>query len=559
MINTNIKQIARLRYENILWSYTVSFSFLFYITFGLIFAHSAGSWPDEINYLMKSWLYVTGQVAPYSDQDATQYMPLFFFQLGAWQQIFGIGLFSGRLMSLTLGLVNLFLIYRITRNLTADPRSAALAVFLMSTTLTAVAFWTTAAPYASVSLISLIVFYLITKNQDINLVLNVTTIGFLYFLSYFYRPNMIIAIGLFCILQLVYFEKARLVAPITSFLVFLLCSALFLTVMPEKLLAFALRLPRVTPLLTEWGVFTTEILSTEAQRYLHGFLKSTPATIPSGPGEDLVRTFKLRFVALYFVGFGFSIGAAILCLWHRNWRLLGIPLYFLAMTAGHYYGATEFCPSCITPYTGYFYAFSSIAAGIACFLIFIASEGMVLRGLLVIAMPIAIFSINVYLGVSSGYLEHRFRLWSNLAFFEQTYDQAVRSLATEIERHSDLGDRILVIGGRTHGHHAVYIAGRIPEITTIHPVSSYFPLRQDISEVERPHVLTALRSELKWSELSMRYWIEEAYDTILIGPPGEAITAPWIPLIETHFWPIAMITVQDRQFTLFRRRESRSN
>lgn len=541
------------KYDRIFWSFIVSFSYLFYLTSGTIFLLWAGSWSDEANYLVKSWLYVTGRVAPYSEQDPTFYMPLFFYQLGLWQEIFGVGLYSGRLMSLAIGLINLALLHRIVIELTRDGRAAAAAIFLMSTTLTAVAFWTTAAPYASVTLITLIALLLISRGDRINFAISAISIGLLYFLLYFYRPNMIIAIGLCCILQVAFRKNWRIAAPLLSLAAFALCSVIFVELMPERLSLYALRLPIVTGHLLQWGLFPIEALHSATELYLRTLLPA-PTAIPAGEnGEDFVRVFMLRFVLLYFVGLIVSLAAAVLALSRRRWGYLALSLLFFLMAAGHYIGAIDFCPSCITPYTAYFHAFSCLAGGLLFALLLPPRGGRVPRELFAAAALLLAFIANLYLPYASGYLEHRFRLWSNLSVAGETYRDSLHALSAEIARFTDPDERVLVIGGTPAAHQAIYMAGRIPELTSIHQTSNYLSLRENIGDSEMPKVLAALQGELKWSDVSMRNWIGATFDTIVVGPQGSPMRAKWLPLVEAHFIPVAQTEVEDRTFTVFRR------
>src|SRR6478609_133046 len=55
-----------------------------------------GTWSDEVDYILKSWWYVSGAVRPYSAEDATWYQPLIFYTIGAWQWIAGHGVVPSR-------------------------------------------------------------------------------------------------------------------------------------------------------------------------------------------------------------------------------------------------------------------------------------------------------------------------------------------------------------------------------------------------------------------------------------------------------------------------------
>ena len=85
-------------------------------------------WIDEASYVVKSLKYVTGALHPYAAEDATWYMPFYFYQLGWAQQIFGQGHMAGRVMSAVLGAASGGLVFLICRRLALAAPIAALAV-----------------------------------------------------------------------------------------------------------------------------------------------------------------------------------------------------------------------------------------------------------------------------------------------------------------------------------------------------------------------------------------------------------------------------------------------
>ena len=88
----------------------------------------------ESPYLIKSWWYVTGIAAPYTAADATWTTPLYFYLLGWWQSLMGVGVEPARALSIGLGVVNGGLLFAICRRLTGNALAAAAGVLLLLAT-----------------------------------------------------------------------------------------------------------------------------------------------------------------------------------------------------------------------------------------------------------------------------------------------------------------------------------------------------------------------------------------------------------------------------------------
>src|SRR6185295_18335465 len=85
----------------------------------------------------------------------------YFFQLGYWQELVGVGQFWGRVMSIGLGVVNGLLVFAICKRLTANSTAAAAAVFVfLATPATAFAF-ASATSAAMVSALHLLAIWLL--------------------------------------------------------------------------------------------------------------------------------------------------------------------------------------------------------------------------------------------------------------------------------------------------------------------------------------------------------------------------------------------------------------
>ena len=103
----------------------LSFGYYFYSVMDTV--TNARTWVDEVTYLVKSYRYVTGQVNPYTANDPTWYMPLYFYELGLWQKYMGAGMTYGRLLSAGIGALSGLVIFDIVRRVTGNWTASAIA------------------------------------------------------------------------------------------------------------------------------------------------------------------------------------------------------------------------------------------------------------------------------------------------------------------------------------------------------------------------------------------------------------------------------------------------
>src|SRR5664280_297429 len=124
------------------------------------------TWMDEGKYLMKGFWYLTGQIPPYSEIDPTYYMPLFFYEVGFAQMLFGIGYLPGRLLMVLFSVGCLVLVYLVGANIGRSRAAGVGAVALTVSHRATLYYFATATPYAVVSCLSLLlVFVLLTVKQ----------------------------------------------------------------------------------------------------------------------------------------------------------------------------------------------------------------------------------------------------------------------------------------------------------------------------------------------------------------------------------------------------------
>jgi predicted membrane-bound mannosyltransferase len=150
-------------------SRTIAALFAIAIAYSLLAGYAVlygRAWTDEATYVVKSWWYVNGLVPPYTDQDATWYMPLFFYQLGLFEKLFGTSLAAARIMSMVIGGLSGGLLFLICRRLTGNPMAAAFAVALYLLNPTTAYYFATGTPLATVACLMLLAVWLMLNGID---------------------------------------------------------------------------------------------------------------------------------------------------------------------------------------------------------------------------------------------------------------------------------------------------------------------------------------------------------------------------------------------------------
>ena len=171
--------------------------------------HNGGISFSESLYLVKSWWYVSGTAAPYTATDATRTTPLYFYLLGWWQNLAGIGVLPARALSCGLGLVNGVLLFAICRRLTGNILASAAAVLLLLATPATAFYFTMAIPAAAVSVLHLVAIWLIVAGLGRPRVGATIAFGLICAALYFTRPDMILAVVMLVPLYIAAIGSAR--------------------------------------------------------------------------------------------------------------------------------------------------------------------------------------------------------------------------------------------------------------------------------------------------------------------------------------------------------------
>ena len=515
---------------------------LFYVAFGSYAVVRGRTWSDEVTYVAKSWWYLTGQVAPYSDTDATWYMPLFFYQLGLTQTVFGFGLITGRIASLVLGALSGGLLFACCRKLTGNPTAAALAVLLYLATPATTYYFATATPLSSVALLLMTAIWLVLKGREGPNSVITLALGVVLALLYFYRQNMILAIVVLAPAYILAVGNRRMVHAILLAAACTAVSAAILAMFPHKLAEYAVRLPGLTPILRAAGMLPPDfelILSTT----------DTPLSWAFEPGrlswQDPYNAFLLPYLgtilasgALFFLR-----GRA------RVWLL--VPAFFLFLAATHYVGSVGYCATCILTYTNYFVGVGALAGGLTFAALWSARERKNLKPLGGV-LPVCAAAVLLNVFAPAAVISSQPAIIEGFTSFPAPMLRQVRpiperdeieSFAREIDQALPPGKPTLVLHNLPSITYAVARSGRVLPPQNLNLWQSYRGIRADLGPGERSAAVQALEREALWSDDSLARWIASGYDAVVYQ---EDLTPR--PMLEAEL---------DRHFDLVKRADYR--
>lgn len=426
------------------------------------------TWLDEGLYLIKSAQYFSGRVQPYSLEDATSYPPLYFYVLGAAQWLFGPGHLTGRLLSVFFSLCTIILLRKVAERCLQDRLAASLAVLIYAANPMAVAYMSTATPYAIITLLTLSSFLVATETKPIRPLLHTAMMGALAAALILIRLNLAITLPMFALLHLAVrwdAPKRALAALVGAGLTAVGLLAISILIFGRGLLETLMFLPGLTHLL--WRL-------TDVGTEMHDVLTLTTSPTDLQFNWSAVRDVANRyFLQLYPTLLIPAVpGGALSVIQFRRLPLAGFcTVYFVVMTLAHLFGSQSYCPPCLMAYANYFLPFAAIPA--AFFL-----TALVAR----LAASVAMIGLIVFILAGAYYTSTRSRLgmlipeaWSNPLVHEQRLAQSLKPLLPK--------GRILVLSGRYQTVQAVWLAGGFVEPYSVSLLSN---LREPLDSLDPP-------------------------------------------------------------------------
>ncbi len=484
-----------------------------YVAFmALLNGHSTG---EEVAYLIKSFWYTSGLASPYTAADATARMPFYFYQLGFWQKLEGMGYPAARLMSVGIGIVNAALLFFICRRLTANTLVAAAAVFIFIATPATTFFFATATPTATVAMLHLLALWLIVGNLGKQRPWITLLMGALCAVMFFYRQNMLLSAVVLAPLYIAAIGRQRAVHALLLIAAAAAVTGGVLSAFPEKLGDYALRLPVISPWLDQAGLLAPNFTLID---------KGSTGLVTMGPAFDRINPHDLLNAFLLPYSGTIILAVALFALAGRALRVLWIaPLYFLWLAVSHYVASQGYDPRAILSYAPTFSAVGALAAALTLAMISVRarqrgtpSAPPVLLGA-VIAVLLNMFAPNFATRSELQAFPTPMLISPTIAS-EQTETEAMaRWIATQVPSR----DPILVLHSMGKQSlaalpYAVVISGHMIPPQSIEPALTKRTVNPKLDEKSREAVQAAIEQEMLWSDQTLARWIERDFETILL-------------------------------------------
>jgi hypothetical protein len=509
------------------------------------------TWMDEGKYLMKGLWYVTGQVPPYSDIDPTFYMPLFFYEVGIAQWLFGVGYLPGRLLMVACSIGCLALVYLLGKRIGGSRLAGVAAAAILVGQPVTLTYFATATPYAIVSFLSLLmIFALLTvKSRPLAFALS----GLILWALFFNRQNML-PIAMLPAGWALLFERRRKVECLAiAVVVFCLASAVTLWVFGRGLFDVVLETPGLSEIARVLGVPPAPTVRIVP-------LTTSPLD-PVFTAGDVIGYFRSYFIRPY----GAVTLLTLLALALRailSWRNPSerriepidlILVYFWVMTFIHFFFSLSYCVDCITPYTNYFLPVGVLAAAV---LVRDASRILPLRrpaaavlgGVLVVAVLTRIFPAFPSL-LRPGADGTR---------------PLAEKLAVQLRPVLPQGGKVAVLGDNVALAQAVWLAGGVVESRTVYLPTTFRDPKPELSAAAREEAEGLLWQAGLWDASRLRRAVTEDYRVLLVerdAPPREPLKStvrdgiPFGDVVAQHFRRTATVTAGGRTIELYLRRE----
>ncbi|MBP02371.1 MAG: hypothetical protein CMM25_06145 [Rhodospirillaceae bacterium] len=471
--------------------------------------NNSRTWLDEVTYLIKSFNYVSGATQPYSDQDPTWYMPIYFYELGVWQYLFGKEISTARLLSTLIGAASGLVLYDVVRRITGNSVAAALSTLVFLTNPSINFYFSTAIPASSVSFFLITAVWLIvTVNENPKGVTSLV-FGCVLAIMYFYRQNMILATIALLPIYLLKIKKnhcqelAKIV--LGSIVVIIITLLLF----PDRLFVYAARLPLITPILAELGLGSNSLHIIE-----NGTTSALNLSIPISRISllDILDGFILPYSGLLL---------AVICSIYLSKNKLKvlrvIPAVFLFLSFTHYIGSLGYCPTCILPYTSYYAVIAVICFGVCIAILSQKNKSdPIKKFIIILSLTISVITMNYTLTGLASRTEYKFY---PIAMFKNerpiSEEAETIQLASFIKKYTDPNDTILPIHNLVTIPYAIFLAERNFPTQGINLRHSYRTIKNNLSTVEKERVVHALQSEGLWSDEVLEVWLTKNYNTII--------------------------------------------
>jgi hypothetical protein len=482
-----------------------------YIAQCLVYVPRLQTWLDEGNYVMKGWWYVTGAMHPYSDEDATSYMPVFLYAMGVVQKLFGVGHLAGRVFSALLGLGCLGLLFVLGPRLLGGALEGALAALLVAMNPTAVKYMCTATPYSLVSFVSLVALWRIAGDGTGAWPRAGLALGAVFAFLLLTRNNLIVGVVL---LSFFYCTRAGLgraarvlgVAAAVTAAAFLAAFAVW----HDRFLQVALYLPGLASLLWKLGLARGDMF--------HVLALTTSAFQPIPSPEVTREAFERYLLGTYpLVTGACAVGLVawlLSCLVRRRLTWGGLPfclVYFAVQAVVHVLGSQTYCSACIQAYANYFYVFGALGAA--------GTLGFVARMVARRAPAGRIVAIGVVLLALT--IEGRAALQAESRAFQmsppgQNHLDTLRALAGGLRPLIGPGARGAALSQQFWAAQATFLAGGVLLTPTINLLSSHRQIKPGLDAAARRQARDSARALGLWTAGTLEQRLRDEAEFVVV-------------------------------------------
>ncbi len=503
---------------------------------------------EEVGYLIRSWWYTAGTVAPYTNADATWQMPLYFYLAGWWQKLVGIGHHPVRILSAALGLVGAGFLFATCRRLTGNVLASAAGVLVfLATPATAYAF-SMATPAALISTLHLAAIYIVVVSLGRPRIPLTIVFALICVTIFFTRQNLFPGFIALCVLYLAAIGRQRRphIALLIGAIVFV--TGLTLLDFPGGLAAQAARLPLLAPSLSRWGVLPTDF----------GLIQSgtTGAATVLPEFASLQWTNLLDTLILPYAGL-IVLAAAVFFVTGEALRILWIaPLYFFGLIIVHVLASASYCDGCMIGYVPYFAGVGALSAALAlATLASIARQHEMKPGVIIVVgaiVGVALSALGPTLARNAAY---RYFPAPQLVQPRPELElDEVDMLSRWVKETLPVREPILLIHANPALPYAMFLGGATFPVQSIDPDSTKRTIRPRVTGSAREIVQAAVEAQSLWTEETQRRWLTRDYELVLLAQANDKDQAATAATLNESFDVVATHPFRGQTLTLFRRK-----
>jgi hypothetical protein len=453
-------------------------------------------------------------------------------------------------MSVGFGVVSAALLFMICKRLTANTLAAAAGVFIYLASPATAFYFAQATPAATVAALHLAAVWLIVANLGKQRPWITVLMGLLCVALYFYKQSMILAVIVLAPLYIAAIGRKRGLHTAILIAVMAAATAGLVFSFPDKLGAYALRLPVIAPLLEQIGLLSPNFVLID--KGSTGAVTMAPAFGRFSP-TDLLDTLLLPYSGTII------LAVALLAVAGGGLRVLWIaPLYFLWLAAAHYVGALGICTRCVADHVPAFSAIGALAAALT--LTMIAQRARrhgIPAGPPVLIGAVAAVALNAF--------APHFALRDDARGFpiplmSHTSERAdIDTMARWVAANAPPREPILVLHSQGKQKlaalpYTVFLANHMMPVQSLDPASTKRTLKTNLDAAARESVQAAIEEESLWTDETLMRWLARDYDVVLFQEDKTTDQRAQIAAIAARFDLAASTVFRGATIHLYKRK-----